>query len=128
MSLALLPAPQHHSQWSASILEAYSRLNTVYQTTSAYIASEALESHRLQQYGKTIITDAYPLLALMEESAEHKGIPYTWIDQVANQFAELFSLIEERWGVSEGQYVSMNSFKCIDLQGTVQSISWCYSP
>lgn len=108
MSLIPLPARRSTEPWSASVRTAYSKLNSIYQTATAYISSDGLEAHCLQQYGRAIITDAYPLLLLMEESAEHEGIPYSWVEAVANQFAETLLLVDERWRIAEGEYVIYN--------------------
>ena len=104
MSLVPLPKTVSHP-WSTSVLNAYNQLNAIYQTAAGYVLSDGLEAHRLQQYGRTIATDAYPLLLLMEETREHEGVPHTWINAAADEFTELMGIIDERWRMAVGEYV-----------------------
>lgn len=59
--------------------------------------SGSVEAHRLQQYGNTIITNAYPLLLLLAESAEFESLPLEWIENIATEFTSLLTLIDEKW-------------------------------
>jgi hypothetical protein len=56
-----------------------------------------MEAHRLQKYGHMVITDAYPLLLLLSDTASSEGIPLDWIENVANEFTALLALIDETW-------------------------------
>ena len=56
-----------------------------------------MEAHRLQQYGNTIITDAYPLVLLLTESADSESLPLEWIENIATEFTALLALIDEKW-------------------------------
>jgi uncharacterized membrane protein YjdF len=95
--MSLPPLPPSHQPWSAAIRNAYQQLNHAYQTAFSYVASESLEAHRLQQYGNTIITDAYPILLLVAQSAESESLPEEWIENVADDFQSLLALIKDRW-------------------------------
>lgn len=59
--------------------------------------SGSVEAHRLQQYGNTIIKDAYPLLLLLTDSAEFESLPLEWIENIATEFTALLALIDEKW-------------------------------
>jgi hypothetical protein len=65
-----------------------------------------IEAHRLQQYGNAIITDAYPVLLLLTESAESEAIPLEWIEQLATEFTTLLELIEDQWMSVKDECVS----------------------
>jgi hypothetical protein len=95
MHLSSLP----HSQtpWSLSVRNAYQQLYQIYLTGSSYVESGSVEAHRLQQYGNTIITDAYPLLLLLAESAEFESLPLEWIENISTEFTALLALIDEKW-------------------------------
>jgi hypothetical protein len=108
MPLSPLPPPPEHS-WSTAVQNAYQRLYQIYHTASSYIASEGLEAHRLQQYGQAIITDAYPLLLLMEESATSESLPQEWIDRVATEFTVLITLVDEKWAAAAEECVYLMS-------------------
>jgi hypothetical protein len=97
LPMSLPPLPPSDQPWSVAVREAYRQLNNTYQTASSYVASESLEAHRLQQYGNTIITDAYPLLLLVAQSAESESLPEEWIENVADEFQSLLALIKDRW-------------------------------
>lgn len=64
-----------------------------------------MEAHRLQQYGKTIISDAYPLLLLLTDSAASESLPLEWIENVAAEFTALLALIDEAWLSAKEEYV-----------------------
>lgn len=106
MSLHPLPAC-HSGTWSRAVLDAYSNLNSIYQTALAYVHSDGLEAHRLRQYGTAIITDAYPLLILMEDCSDSEGLPSLWVHNAANQFTELLALVDDKWVVAEGECVTV---------------------
>lgn len=112
--MSLSPLPIRNTPWSAAVLSAYQKLNQIYQTASVYVDSDGLEAHRLQQYGTAIITDAYPLLLLLEESAEDESIPNQWIQDAATQFTELLCLVDEHWTSAEGECVFHLDFISFD--------------
>ena len=93
--------PQSQTPWSLLVRNAYQQLYQIYLTGSSYVDSGSVESHRLQQYGNAIITDAYPLLLLLSEtvaeSAEFESLPLEWIENIASKFSALLALIEEKW-------------------------------
>jgi hypothetical protein len=95
MHLSSLP----HSQrpWSLAVRNAYQQLHQIYLTGSSYVDSGSVEAHRLQQYGNTIITDVYPLLLLLTDSAEFETLPIVWIENIASEFTALLALIDEKW-------------------------------
>lgn len=64
-----------------------------------------METHRLQQYEKTIISDAYPLLLLLTESAVSESLPLRWIENIATEFTTLLALIDEAWVSAKDEYV-----------------------
>jgi hypothetical protein len=88
-----------HSQrpWSLAVRSAYQQLYQIYLTGSSYVDSGSVEAHRLQQYGNTIITDAYTLLLLLTDSANFKFLPMEWIENIATEFTTLLALINEKW-------------------------------
>ena len=102
----LATLPEIDTFWLIAVLNAYQKLNQIYQTASSYLDSESFEAHQLWQYGNAIITDAYPLLLLLEESAEEKSIPHEWIENIATQFMQLLHLVDEKWMLEEGRCVS----------------------
>ena len=64
-----------------------------------------METYRLQQYGKAIISDAYPLLLLLMDSAASESLPMEWIENIANEFTALLALIDEAWLTLKDEYV-----------------------
>ena len=102
----LSPLPQSERPWSNSVHTAYQKLYQIYHTGSSYIDVGNIEAHRLQQYGNAIITDAYPVLLLLTESAESESIPLEWIEELATQFTTLLQLIDEQWMSVKDEYVS----------------------
>ena len=105
-SMPLSPLPQSERPWSIAVQTAYQKLYQIYHTGSSYIDVGNVEAHRLQQYGNAIITDAYPLLLLLTESAEDESIPIEWIEQLATEFSALLELIDEKWMSVKDEYVS----------------------
>ena len=95
--MPLSPLPQSERPWSNVVYTAYQKLYQIYNTGSSYIGMGNVEAHWLQQYGNAIITDAYPVLLLLTESAESESIPLEWIKQLATEFTTLLELIEEQW-------------------------------
>ena len=95
--MPILPLPQSQRSWSIAIRTAYQRLYQIYQTGYSYVSSESVESHRLQQYGQAIITDAYPLLLLLSDTPESEQLPSQWIEEVSTEFTTLLALIDEQW-------------------------------
>lgn len=95
MHLSSLPESQ--KPWSLSVRNAYQQLYQIYLTGSSYVDSGSVEAHRLQQYGNTIIIDAYPLVLLLTESANSESLPLEWIENIATEFMALLALIDEKW-------------------------------
>lgn len=88
-----------------SVQNAYRQLHQIYQTTYSYVNSESLEAHHLQQYGNTIISDAYDILLLMEGSTRGDMQLQEWVEATAGQFTELLTLVNELWEAAQDQYV-----------------------
>lgn len=105
--MPLSPLPHSLRPWSVAILNAYQKLHHIYQTASLYMDhdSGSIEAHRLQQYGNTIISDAYPLLVLLEESAKSESLPHSWIEDVSTEFTALLALIDDAWISAKAEYV-----------------------
>jgi hypothetical protein len=104
--MPLSPLPQSERPWSIAVHTAYQKLYQIYDTGSSYINGGNIEAHRLQQYGNAIIVDAYPVLLLLNESAEAESIPPEWIEQLATEFTTLLELIDEQWMSVKDEYVS----------------------
>jgi len=105
-SMPLSPLPPSERPWSIAIHTAYQKLYHIYDTGSSYIDVGNVEAHWLQQYGNAIIVDAYPLLLLLNESAESESIPVEWIEQIATEFTTLLELIDEEWMSVKDEYIS----------------------
>ena len=112
--MPLLPLPPTQRPWSISVNDAYHRLSHIFETTSSYLDSHNFERHRLQQYGDAIISDAYPILLLMADSAQSEFLPEIWIESAADQFTELLRHVNDHWksldterygGDNYGQYL-----------------------
>jgi len=69
------------------------------------VDSGSIEAHRLQQYGKAIIEEAYPLLLLLDESADSESLPLSWIEDVATEFTALLALVDNAWISAKDEYV-----------------------
>lgn len=104
--MPLSPLPQSERPWSNAVHTAYQKLYQIYHTGSSYIDVGNIEAHRVQQYGNAIITDAYPILLLLTESAAAESVPLQWIEELATQFTTLLQLIEEQWVSVKDEYVS----------------------
>jgi hypothetical protein len=104
--MPLPPLPPSERPWSIAVHTAYQKLYQIHNTGSSYVDVGNIEAHRLQQYGNAIITDAYPLLLLLTESAEAESILLEWIEQLATEFTALLELINEEWMLVKDLYVS----------------------
>jgi hypothetical protein len=104
-AMPLSPLPHSLRPWSVAILNAYRQLNHIYQTAASYVDSGSIEAHRLQQYGKAIIEEAYPLLLLLDESADSESLPLNWIEDVATEFTALLALVDNAWISAKDEYV-----------------------
>ncbi|KJA26465.1 hypothetical protein HYPSUDRAFT_52392 [Hypholoma sublateritium FD-334 SS-4] len=93
MPLPALPARQ--TPWSSAARNAFMRINTVYDTSSAYLEAASFDPHRLKGYMMAIVTDVFPIVLLLEESAIQEGIPAAWLENIANKFTELFGILTE---------------------------------
>jgi hypothetical protein len=103
--MLLSPLPPSQRPWSISVLNAYQQLYQIYQTGSSYVELGSMETHRLQQYGETIISNAYPVLLLLTDSAASESLPMEWIENVAAEFTALLALIDEAWVSAKEEYV-----------------------
>src|SRR5260370_717583 len=95
--MSISPLPHSEGPRSIAVHTAYRQLQQIYHTGSSYLNSRSVEAHRLQQYGHMIITDAYPLLLLLSETASSEGVPLDWVENVATEFTALLALIDETW-------------------------------
>jgi len=107
-NMPLSPLPHSQTPWSIAVQAAYQKLYQIYHTGSSYVNSGNVEAHRLQQYGQSIIVDAFPIVLLLTETAESESLPLEWVEEIATEFTELLSLVDERWMLAEEEYV-----KCI---------------
>ena len=103
--MPLSPLPQSQKPWSIAVRNAYHTLYQIYHTGSSYIETGNVEAHRLQQYGNTIIMEAYPVVLLLNESAESESLPLEWIEHIATEFTALFEVIREHWTSAKDEYV-----------------------
>ena len=104
--MPLSPLPQSERPWSIAVHTAYQKLYQIYDTGSSYINVGNIEAHQLQQYGNSIIADAYPLLLLLTKSAESESIPLEWIDQLTTEFTTLLEFINEQQMSVKDEYIS----------------------
>ena len=95
MPLPALPSRRTDTPWSPSALNAYARINEIYNTASAYLEAASFDSHRLEGYLTAIVTDVFPIVLLLEESLVQEGIPTDWLELVANRFTELYRILTE---------------------------------
>lgn len=93
--MSLLNLPIQQQLWSAAVRNAFRRISGVYDTASAYLETASFEEHRLENYLTAIVTDVFPIVLLLEESADQEGIPKSWIEDIANKFTELYGLLGE---------------------------------
>ena len=105
MHMPLSPLPQSQKPWSIAVQNDYHTLYQIYHTGSSYIETGNIEAHRLQQYGNTIIMEAYPVVLLLNESAESESLPLEWIEHIATEFTALFEVIREHWTSAKDEYV-----------------------
>jgi hypothetical protein len=105
--MPLSPLPHSLRPWFVAILNAYQKLHHIYQTASSYMDNDSgsIDAHRLQHYGNAIILDAYPLLVLLEESANSELLPHSWIEDVSTEFTALLALIDDAWLSAKAEYV-----------------------
>jgi hypothetical protein len=76
-----------------------------------------VEAHHLQQYGQSIIADAYSILLLLTETAESESLPLEWVENIATEFTTLLTLVDERWMSAKDEYV-----KCILVKIEIQVV------
>jgi len=103
VQLLLLPATE--TPWSPNIRIAFLQLNSIYSTASTYLESGSVEPHRLDQYATAVVSDAFPLLLLLDESAEEEGLNLGWLEKVSNLYVELLVLLDENLECTRGEYV-----------------------
>ena len=109
MSISSLP--QSNRSWSIAIRNAHQKLHQIYSTGYSYVNSGSVEVHRLQQYGQAIISEAYPLLLLLSETAESEGLHTEWIEQISTDFTALLVLIDETWMSAKDECVQSDIFR-----------------
>jgi hypothetical protein len=49
--------------------------------------------------------DAYPLLLLLEESAESESLPLEWTEDIASDFTTLLAIVDDKWMTAKDEYV-----------------------
>lgn len=77
VELPLLPVTE--TPWSSNIRNAFLWLNSIYSTSSTYLKSGSVELHHHDQYATVIVSDAFPLLLLLDESADKEGFNLCWL-------------------------------------------------
>ena len=81
-------------------------MNSIYSTASTYIESGSMEPHRLGQYATAVVGDAFPLLLLLDGSAEAESLNLlSWLESVSNLYVELLVLLDENLERTRGEYV-----------------------
>ena len=104
MHMPLSPLPESQKPWSIAVWNAYPTLYQIYHTGSSYIETGNVEAHCLQ-HGNTIIMEAYPVVILLNESAEYESLPLEWMEHIATEFTALFKVIQEHWTSAKDEYV-----------------------
>jgi hypothetical protein len=108
----LPPLPAMETPWSPNIRNAFLHLNTIYSTASAYLETGSVEPHRLGKYAAAVVSDAFPLLLLLDESAEEENLSLHWLEKVSNLFVEILVLLDENLERARGEYVKISA-KCL---------------
>ena len=103
VQLPLLPATE--MPWSPNIRNAFLKLNSIYSTASTYLESGSVELHHLDQYATAIVSDAFLLLLLLDESAEEEGLNLSWLENVSNLYVKLLVLLDENLKHTKGEYI-----------------------
>ena len=103
MPLSLLP--QSQKPWSIAVRNAYHTLYQIFHMGSSYIETGNIEAHCLQQYGNTIIMEAYSVVLLLTESAESKPLPLEWFEHTTTEFTTLLAVIQEHWTSAKNECV-----------------------
>jgi len=93
--MSLMPLPESKLPWSPNIRNAFRELNGHYMTIYGYVQSGSVEPHRLKRYGATIMTTIFPLLLLLEQTADKENLPLPWLEDTANKFVEMMSLLDD---------------------------------
>lgn len=101
MSLSSLP--ESISPWSPNIRNAYRELSSNYTTIFGYLETGSVELHRLKQYCAILMTTVFPLLLLLEKSAEEENLPLSWLEDTANKFVELMTRLDDQLKIASGQ-------------------------
>lgn len=117
LNMPFPPLPHSQTPWSIAVRAAYQKLYQIYHTGSSYVDSGNVEAHRLQQYGRSIIAEAGPILLLLTETAESESLPLEWVENIATEFTTLLSLVDERWMSAKHEYV-----KCILVKIEIQVV------
>ena len=105
LNMPLSPLPHSQTPWSIAVRAAYQKIYQIYHTGSSYVDSGNVEAHRLQQYGQSIIVDAYPILLLLTQTAESESLPLEWVETITTEFTTLLTLVDERWMSAKDKYV-----------------------
>jgi hypothetical protein len=105
LNMPLSPLPHSQTPWSIAVRAAYQKIYQIYHTGSSYVDSGNVEAHRLQQYGQSIIVDAYPILLLLTQTAQSESLPLEWVETIATEFTTLLTLVDERWMSAKDEYV-----------------------
>ena len=99
----LPPLPARETPWSPNIRNAFLCLNTIYSTASAYLETGSIEPHRLDIYAAAVTSDAFPLLLLLDESAEDENMSLPWLEKVSNLYVEILVLLDENLERARGE-------------------------
>ena len=83
-------------------------MNTIYSTASAYLETGSVEPHRLEKYATAVVSDAFPLLLLLDESAEEENLSLHWLEKASNLYMEILVLLDENLEYARGEYVKFS--------------------
>ena len=114
----LPPLPTIETPWSPNIRNAFLLLNTIYSTASTYLETGSIEPHRLDKYAAAVVSYAFPLLLLLDESAEEENLSLDWLEKVSNSYVEILVLLDENLECARGEYVKFlfNAMLILSLQ------------
>lgn len=103
MMVQLPPLPEIETPWSSNIRNAFLHLNTIYSTSSAYLETGSVEPHRLDKYAAAVVSNAFLLLLLLDESAEEENLNLHWFETVSNLYVENLVLLDENLEHARGE-------------------------
>ncbi|KAF7426532.1 hypothetical protein PC9H_008901 [Pleurotus ostreatus] len=91
-----IPARPTGDAWPFSLLQAYEQIDNVCSAASHMLRQEA-EANRLRYHAETLITEAVPLLLVIEENSEQEGIPSSWLHALTTAVGVLIAELEQAY-------------------------------